>query len=279
MKTLYLVPHSHTDIGYSHDPIVAVELHDRFIDRAIRLCEETRDLPEGERFRWTVECFFSALHWWEHRADADRDRLRQCLSRGEIDIGARYLNGTETYSPEDIAWEMEKLSHVRSVTGGALSCAMQNDVNGFPLAFARPLADNKVGAILMGLNTTMGRTPFPRFHAFNWDLNGSGGFQLPSRNTETGAGSSRYFKTMLVWNGRIYNIRPLAKIESLAEALPQSIDSFFVGDAARLGFSMASAVNADNIGPSPILVGQVQQFNRQNDGYRLHIATLSEFMS
>ena len=46
IRTIYLLPHAHTDIGYSHDPVVALELHDRFLDCAITLCEQTRGHEE-----------------------------------------------------------------------------------------------------------------------------------------------------------------------------------------------------------------------------------------
>jgi hypothetical protein len=103
IHTLYLLPHTHTDIGYSHNPVVTLDFHKRFLDRAIGLCEQTRDYPDGARFRWTVEVFFGVLRWWE--------------SRGEIDIGARYLNGAELYAPEDVAWEATELARLVALTG------------------------------------------------------------------------------------------------------------------------------------------------------------------
>jgi len=62
IKTLYLVSHAHTDIGYRHDPLVAMELHNHFLDRAISLCEQKREAGSGEPFRWTVEVFSSVLN-------------------------------------------------------------------------------------------------------------------------------------------------------------------------------------------------------------------------
>lgn len=117
ISTIYLLPHAHTDIGYSHDPVVAIELHDRFLDCAIALCEQTRGHAEGARFRWTVEVFFQVLHWWERRGEGGRARLTECLRRGEIDIGGRYLNGTECYAPGDVEWEMGEFESLRELTG------------------------------------------------------------------------------------------------------------------------------------------------------------------
>lgn len=260
IKTLYLLPHAHTDIGYSHDPLVALELHDRFLDRAIGLCEQTRDYPDGARFRWTVEVFAMVLHWWEHRPTAAHERLRECLRRGEIDIGARYLNGTELYAPEDIAWEMREFERLAGLTGCRPAAAIQNDVNGFPLAFATPLAAAGVKTVVMGLNTTMGHSPFPRCHAFRW---------------QTGEG-----RELLVWNGWIYNrIKTFCHLDRLAEDLPARLAAFFGSLPAGYphDFAMTSATMGDNIGPFPLLPEQVRRFNENHTGCRLRLATFAEF--
>ncbi len=260
IDTLYLLPHSHTDVGYSHDPVVAIELHDRFLDRAIALCEQTRTYPDGARFRWTVEVFSSLLHWWDNRAPADHARLRACLDRGEIDIGARYLNGTELYAPEDVAWEAAELGRMVELTGYRPSTAIQNDVNGFPLAFARNLATAGVNTLVMGLNTTMGHSPFPRCSAFQWAL-GDG-------------------RELLLWNGWIYNrIKTYCHLDNLGDGFLAKTDAFLASLPRDYpyDFAMTSATIGDNVGPFPALPDQVRQFNHHSPTLKLRLATFAEF--
>lgn len=259
IRTLYLLPHSHTDIGYSHDPVVTLELHDRFIDRAIRLCEQTREYPLPARFRWTVEVFSSVLHWWENRGASDHQRLKLCLERGEIDIGARYLVGTELYAPEDIEWEIQELERMRDMTGFCPKVAIQNDVNGFPLACARKLQEAGVGSVMMALNTTMGHSPFARCSAFEWDL-GDG-------------------RNLFAWNGWIYNrIKSFCHLNDLADKFHESADAFLAGlpDEYPYDFAVTSGTIGDNVGPFVNLPEEVRKFNERSDGIRLKIATFSE---
>jgi|GEM_PF-1267143 len=267
VRTLYLLPHSHTDIGYSHDPVVAMELHLRFLDRAIALCEATRHTGEGERFRWTVEVFFTLLHWWEHRGPEARARLLECLRRGEIDIGARYLNGTECHSPGDVAWEMGELERLRRLTGFAPRTAIQNDVNGFPYAFASRLARAGVEAVVMGLNTTMGHTPMPRCTAFRWQT-GSHGPDTPDA------------PPLLVWNGWIYNrMKSFCHLDRLAEELPARLPALLeaLPEDYPYDFAAASATMGDNVGPFPALPEAVRRFNESRGDFRIRLATFSEF--
>lgn len=53
--TLYFLPHSHLDIGYTHRQDDVMRLQMRNIDRAMELAERTRDYPESSRFKWNAE--------------------------------------------------------------------------------------------------------------------------------------------------------------------------------------------------------------------------------
>ena len=55
IKTVYLISHTHTDIGYTdHQPTVFRQ-HLDFIDQAIELGEATADYPVESRYKWTCE--------------------------------------------------------------------------------------------------------------------------------------------------------------------------------------------------------------------------------
>ncbi len=63
IRTVYIVNHTHTDIGYTNRaPIIAAE-QARHLHDALALCEKYRDAPEGERFIWTVESFWTVQQY------------------------------------------------------------------------------------------------------------------------------------------------------------------------------------------------------------------------
>ncbi len=261
IRTLYLIPHSHTDIGYTHDPVMVWELHDRFLDQAITLCEATASAPPEARFHWTIEVFASLEHWWGHRDARWHERLLGLMREGCIDVGARRLNGTFLSDAHDIRWELERTQAFAREHGVRINTAFNNDVNGFSLGYAQELVRHGVDGLVMGLNTTMGITPFPRPNAWRW--------VMPSG------------EAVLVWNGFIYNrLKCFLNFDRLAAELPGRLEALFAnypGDYP-FDFAMANAVVDDNTGPIATLPEQVRQFNAAGHGLRLVITTVSGFM-
>jgi hypothetical protein len=51
IATVYLISHTHTDIGYSDHQDTVFRQHLEFIGRAVELGEATADSPAHERFK------------------------------------------------------------------------------------------------------------------------------------------------------------------------------------------------------------------------------------
>ena len=63
INTVYLISHTHTDIGYTDHQDTVFRQHAEFIDQAIELCEATADYPEAAKYRWTCEVAAIAEHY------------------------------------------------------------------------------------------------------------------------------------------------------------------------------------------------------------------------
>ena len=55
IKRIYLISHTHTDIGYTDHQDTVFRQHLDFIDQAIELGEATADYPQEARYKWTCE--------------------------------------------------------------------------------------------------------------------------------------------------------------------------------------------------------------------------------
>lgn len=63
LDTIYVIHHTHTDVGFTNDQPIFWEMHYRFIDDALHLIERFKEnLPES-RFRWTVETTCGLEAW------------------------------------------------------------------------------------------------------------------------------------------------------------------------------------------------------------------------
>ena len=66
IKEICFVPHSHTDIGYTHPQPIIFELHRRFLEEAMDLADATAERTDGSAFKWMVEVSGTAIDWWRH---------------------------------------------------------------------------------------------------------------------------------------------------------------------------------------------------------------------
>ena len=51
---IWLVHHTHVDIGYTEPQDVILRKHAEFVAQALDFCTATDALPSGERFCWTT---------------------------------------------------------------------------------------------------------------------------------------------------------------------------------------------------------------------------------
>ena len=165
---ILLLHHTHTDIGFTHSQPVVWELHDRFIDRALDLCEETADWPEPSRTRWTCEVTATLLHWLDSAPEQQIRRLRQLAADGLIGAGAMFCNITPLYNAEQLVRSLYPVKRLRDALGLRLDTAINHDVNGLPWPLVGLLRDIGVHTLLMGINPHFGGFPLHRPLLFNW---------------------------------------------------------------------------------------------------------------
>ena len=60
---VYLVQHTHTDIGYTRPQSEILPEHLRFIDYALDFCDLTDDYPDNAKFRWTCEASWAVSQY------------------------------------------------------------------------------------------------------------------------------------------------------------------------------------------------------------------------
>ncbi len=129
---IYVLPHSHHDLGYTDLQADVEEKQMLNIKRGIELARKTADYPEGARFIWNLEVLWGADLYMQRRSQEEKAELVEAVGKGWIALNGAYANElTGLCRPE----ELLQLFHYSTVLGKQcgvrVDSAMMSDVPGF----------------------------------------------------------------------------------------------------------------------------------------------------
>lgn len=152
IKQIFVVSHSHLDIGFTKPPEQVARDYKDNIDQAIRLARANPD------FRWTIESTWMLEEWLRRTDDEALVReLADLLRSRRFSLGAAFGN---MHSGLMAAEEMNRLAYAAEAFRRRfeipVTVAFQNDVPGFSWAYPRVLAGSGVKYLVTGLNLFIG---------------------------------------------------------------------------------------------------------------------------
>jgi hypothetical protein len=130
-RDLYLIPHSHNDIGYSdlQTDVEAKQLKN--IRDALGLIRATAGYPEGARFKWNIEILWPVETFLQSAPPAEREEFLAAVRGRSIGLHAMYSGQiTGICRPEEL---MRLTDYARSLTrdhGIPVRTAMISDIPG-----------------------------------------------------------------------------------------------------------------------------------------------------
>ncbi len=153
-RELYLLPHSHNDIGYT-DVQTAVERKQwHNIDEALRLIAITRDYPPDARFKWNVEVLWPLESYLRSASSGKKNEVIAAIRDGSIGLNALYANeltglatAAEMSHFTDYAREFSRTYSI------PISTALMSDIPGFTWGIVPALAQNGVRYFASGPNS------------------------------------------------------------------------------------------------------------------------------
>lgn len=168
IHTIYLVHHSHTDIGYTLDQPIVWEMHSRFIDEAINLAEKYQDHDTPGAFRWTVETTGVLEYWLNYATDAEIERFSALEAAGRVEVTGMFANVTPLYDTDQLIESFQLLRRLRDDYGFTIEYAMNCDVNGQNWSLTDVLLDLGIKGFTMAINSHFGGAFQPRPYTFRW---------------------------------------------------------------------------------------------------------------
>lgn len=168
IETIYLIHHSHVDIGYTQDAPTIWELQSRFMDEAIALAERDQYRDTDGAFRWTVETTGVLQYWLRHASDADISRFIDLEKQGRIEVTGMFANLTPLVDTDEFIESFQIVRRLRDDYGLTIENAMNCDVNGHNWSLTDVLLDLGITGFSMATNTYFGGAVQPCPHVFNW---------------------------------------------------------------------------------------------------------------
>jgi alpha-mannosidase len=129
--TIFLLPHSHTDIGYT---ALQTEIEARQVDNlrlGIETARKTAQYPLGARFIWNVEVLWAVDLYLRRMAPPQRAAFREAVRKGQVALNGMYLNElTGLCRPEELLRLFRFSTQLASRCGVRIDSAMTSDIPG-----------------------------------------------------------------------------------------------------------------------------------------------------
>jgi alpha-mannosidase len=129
---VYILPHSHHDLGYTDlQADVEIKQMDN-ITKSIELARATANYPEGARFVWNLEVLWGADQFMRRKSPAEQEGFIEAVKKGWVSLNGMYANElTGLCRPEELLQLFRYSSVLGKQCGVAVDSAMISDVPGY----------------------------------------------------------------------------------------------------------------------------------------------------
>ena len=129
--TVYVLPHSHVDIGYTASQSAVEEKQLNNLLAGIAAARQTASYPEGARFVWNLEGLWPADLLQQRLSAEQREAFLAAVRQGQVALNGMYFNTlTGLCRPEELTRLFRFATQLRAQTGAPLDSAMISDVPG-----------------------------------------------------------------------------------------------------------------------------------------------------
>ena len=150
---VYILPHSHVDIGYTEVQTKIEQDHWRFYEQAIEASKKTADYPAGAQFKWNVEVLWATDSYLRQATPEKRKAFLDAVRAGWIGLDALYGNElTALCRPEELVRLTDLARRLRADEGLPIESAMISDVPGYTWGIVPVLAQSGVKYFSIGPN-------------------------------------------------------------------------------------------------------------------------------
>lgn len=129
---IYILPHSHVDIGYTAVQSDVERRQMEHIDAALALSCRTASYPPGASFKWNVEVLWAVESYLRDASPEKQQAFYEAVKTGAIGLDAMYANLlTGLCRPEELLRMFDYAKRLASRCGVPIDSAMISDIPGY----------------------------------------------------------------------------------------------------------------------------------------------------
>lgn len=165
IDTIFLITHSHNDIGYTDIQPNILKLQTDNLSEALLLIKASRDYPDGSRYKWNSEINWPLEIFLEKASVLEKNQMIYEIRQGNIGVNGTYCNQmTGNCKAEELMRLTETCRKFRDLYGIQIKSAMISDIPGLSWSMVSALHQSGIRYLSSGPN------PFDRIgwstHAF-----------------------------------------------------------------------------------------------------------------
>ena len=150
---VYLLPHSHVDIGYTHVQTDVERAQWKYLEIAMDTARKTASYPPGCRFKWNTEVLWAVDGYLQQATPAKRQAFLDAVQSGQVGLDALYGNMlTGLCRPEELLRLLRCGTELARQTGVPIESAMITDVPGYTWGVVPAFAHSGVKYFSIGPN-------------------------------------------------------------------------------------------------------------------------------
>ncbi len=278
IKTVYVIHHSHTDIGYTDLQERVIDTQSDYIRTVLRMMSD----PANAAFRWNCETLFCVEEFFKEASEEEKRAFFELASSGRIGLSANYLNFTDLVDCGVYRERLHRWQQLLGNHGAAMRTAMIADINGISMGYRDAMLSEGVEFLFANIHCHHGMYPLYQNQTAFWWENAAG-------------------ERLLVWNGEHYNLgnvlgfkpnrtvnfmmrnhlggaaMPADPVDTLSRNLDEYL-SLCEDNGYGYDFIVAavSGVFSDNAPPEPEILRTIEKYNRRCGDVEVRMVSLQE---
>ena len=188
IREVYIVHHSHTDVGYTDLQEQVIYNQANNIRRAVELIENgIKNNTTQKDLKWNCETWYCVEQFFKMATEEEKEKFFDLVKKGNIGLSANYLNFNDLADCKYLKEKIHTMQEICGEKGIQIKTAMIADINGISMGQRDALIENGVEFLYTNIHTHHGMYPlYQNQKPYFWE-------------NENG-------QRLLVWNGEHYNL-------------------------------------------------------------------------